>query len=355
MNIEEQENLFKILRCMARIRTVELYIAERYSEEIMRCPTHLCLGQEAPAAVLGALVNQSDIFFGSYRGHGQYLAKGGNLTALFAELLGRAGGCSGGMGGSPHIIDRAVGFYGTTAIVGGHIPIAAGVAMAKRMRHEAGVIVCFLGDAAMEEGVIYETVNLALLYKLPIIFVCENNRQCVTTPLALRTTHEELYKRFEPMGLPSLRVSGTDVSALFNAAQAMLEISRSGQGPAFIECLVERWAIHVGHTYEGPVDAWWQDPFAAEAERCPIARAARTLISEGSLRLDDLARLHTELRTEVKAAFSAAEKLLPPLPDILQNGVYASGLASILPTTIGAAVTGVTGAHDEPNKLVNPY
>jgi len=339
---------------MARIRTAELYIAERYPEQNMRCPVHLCLGQEATASALGALVNQGDIFFGSYRAHGQYLAKGGNLTALFAELLGRAGGCSGGMGGSPHIIDRACGFYGTTAIVGGHIPIAAGTALACKARAKGEIVVCFLGDAAMEEGVMYETVNLALLYKLPILFVCENNRQCVTTPIELRTTHEELYKRFEPMALPSARVDGTDVPALSRAARGMVESVRSGRGPAFLECLVERWAIHVGHTYEGPVDAWWQDPFASEAERCPIARLARTLISEGALRLPELAQIHSEFRREVEAVFVAAEKFPPPGPDILQNGVYASGLESQLPSAT-AAVTGVTGTHDEPTKLVNPY
>ena len=351
---EEQQNIFKILRCMARIRTAELYIAERYPEQNMRCPIHLCLGQEATAAALGALVNQSDIFFGSYRAHGQYLAKGGNLTALFAELLGRADGCSGGIGGSPHLMDRSCGFYGSTAIVGGHIPIAAGTALACKVRAKGEIAVCFLGDAAMEEGVMYDTVNCALLFKLPILFVCENNRQCVTTPIELRTTHKELYKRFEPMALPSARVDGTDMPALSRAAQEMLDVVRSGQGPAFLECLVDRWAIHVGHTYEGPVDAWWQDPCAPEAERCPIARAARMLISEGALRVPELARLHSELRHEVEAAFVAAEKLPPPGPDILQNGVYASGLVSSLPTAAGA-VTGVTGAHDEPTKLVNPY
>lgn len=354
MNLADRMLLLDIFKKMARIRVIELYIAERYPEEIMRTPTHLSLGQEAPAAVLGALVELKDIFFGSYRAHGQYLAKGGNLKALFAELLGRADGCSGGMGGSPHIIDRVCGFFGSTAIVGGHIPIAGGAAFAERAAGHGGVVVCFLGDAAMEEGVMYETVNFALLFKLPILFVCENNRQCVTTPMELRTTHEELYKRFEPMALPSMRVSGTNVPFLLHAAQAMLEIPRSGKGPAFLECEVERWAIHVGHTYEGPVEAWWQNPAVSEADHCPLARTARLLLEAGVVTLGELAELHAGFRGEAEETFISSQASPLPTSDVLQTGVYASGLTSILPAKKEIVSYSHSAAH-EPSKLVNPY
>lgn len=354
MSIENSAILLDILKKMARIRVVELYVAERYPEEIMRTPTHLSLGQEAPAAVLGALTKPNDIFFGSYRAHGQYLAKGGNLQALFAELLGRADGCSGGMGGSPHIIDRQAGFFGSTAIVGGHIPIAGGAAFAERGRGTNGVVVCFLGDAAMEEGVMYETVNFALLFKLPILFVCENNRQCVTTPMELRTTHEELYKRFEPMALPSRRVSGIDVPSLLQKAQAMLEIPRSGQGPAFLECELQRWAIHVGHTYEGPVEAWWQNPLASEADYCPLARTARLLLEAGAITLEEIAKLRARLRREVEETFSSSQVLPQPTSEVFGKFVYASGLASTLPYS-GTFRPHLHGSAYEPSKLVNPY
>lgn len=353
MSIENSALLLDILKKMARIRVVELYVAERYPEEIMRTPTHLSLGQEAPAAVLGALTKPNDIFFGSYRAHGQYLAKGGNLQALFAELLGRADGCSGGMGGSPHIIDRQAGFFGSTAIVGGHIPIAGGAAFAERGRGTNGVVVCFLGDAAMEEGVMYETVNYALLFKLPILFVCENNRQCVTTPMELRTTHEELYKRFEPMALPSLRVSGTDVPALLHAAEVMLEIPRNGKGPAFLECEVERWAIHVGHTYEGPVEAWWQNPAVPEADHCPLARTARLLLDAGVVTLGELAELHAGFRKEAEETFASSQASPLPAPEVLETGVYASGLLSPLPKNQISSSAGYT--YKEVSKLINPY
>lgn len=354
MNLEDSTLLLTILKQMARIRVVELYIAERYPEEIMRTPTHLSLGQEAPAAVLGALVRSKDIFFGSYRAHGQYLAKGGNLKSLFSELLGRADGASGGMGGSPHIIDRACGFFGTTAIVGGHIPIAGGAAFAERARKTGGIVICFLGDAAMEEGVMYETVNYALLFKLPLLFVCENNRQCVTTPLELRTTHQELYKRFESMALPSLRVSGIDVPALISAARRMLAISESGQGPAFLECEVSRWAIHVGHTYEGPVNAWWQNPLAPEADICPLARTARLLLEAGTITREDLAKLHVEFQRETEETFASSQLSPQPTSEVFETIVYASGLASTLPPS-GTLRPHLHDSTYEPSKLVNPY
>ncbi len=342
-----------VLRCMARIRVAELYIAKRYPEEIMRCPVHLSLGQEASAGILGALTTPKDVFLGSYRSHGQYLAKGGDLKALFAELLGREG-CSGGLGGSPHICDYNVGFYGTSAIVGGHIPIAAGVALAKKRQKKEGIVVCFLGDAAMEEGVMYETINLSLLYKLPILFVCENNRQCVTTPLEMRTTHEELYQRFLPMKLYSKRVDGNDVSLLATAAADVLDFVRNGKGPAFLECLVARWAIHVGHTYEGPVDAWWQDPWADEAFCCPIARLARNLMETKMLQIADLKQIKIELDKEIEETFSVAEKISLPSVRVLEQAVYASGITSLLPKA-ESALQAIEGAHKEATKLVNPY
>lgn len=357
MKHTREDVLVDILQRMVKVRMVELHIARHYPEQKMRCPTHLCLGQESTAAVFGALVTRDDVFFGNYRSHGHYLCKGGQLTALFAELLGFVDGCSGGMGGSMHLIDLECGFYGSSAIVAGTVPIAAGVALSLKLKKRPFVAVAFFGDAAVEEGVLYETVNFALLHKLPMVFVCENNQLAVCTPLELRTNATPLYKRFEAMTMPCWQVDGQDIRALVSAASQALDWSRHGRGPSFVECLVSRWAAHVGHGFQGPVDAWWQEPHAPSAASCPIAQGVRLLLRSGQLTLAQLQKLHDDTATEVETAFQKASEAGAPDPRMLPASVYASGLVSTLPTgDKGALRSEAMGdAYKEPTKLTNPF
>lgn len=351
--VEDPALLLEILKRMATIRTAEQYVAKRYPEGTMRCPTHLCVGQESTAAVFGTLARKDDAFLGNYRSHGHYLAKGGPLVPLLAEILGKRTGCSGGLGGSMHLHDRESGFYGSSAIVGATVPIAAGIALSMKRRGSDRVAVVFFGDAAMEEGVVYETASFAVLHSLPIVFVCENNGLAINTPLEVRSPAGELWKRFEPLGLRGERVLGADVPALVRAARGSLERARTGT-PTFVECTLSRYAAHVGHAIVGPVDAWWQDPASARGSGCPIARLVEDLVAAGTTTLEAVRALREEAQRAVEAAF--AEAATHPVPDALavQASVYAGAPLSTLPTVdrkLGVA----TGEHREPSRLVNPF
>lgn len=345
--------LWSLLRRMARSRLAELWVARKYPEQRMRCPAHLCLGQELTGAVFAALEVPGDVTFGNYRSHGHYLAKGGDLKGMFAELLGLAEGCSGGIGGSMHLIDVEKGFHGSSAIVGSALPIAAGAALKFRMARSRNVAVVFFGDAALEEGIAYETAHLALLYRLPVIFVCENNRLAVMTPLDLRTAAPRLEARFEGMGLPGTAVDGNDPLALVQAASTAYATAREGR-PAFVVCDLKRWAVHVGHAFEGPVDAWWTSPQDPAADGCPMARCARLLLSRGQATADDLRRLREEVQAEVEKAYEAALRSPAPAPGYLVEAVTAGGLESTLPAPTSAP-TLHERPHHEPSRLVNPF
>lgn len=347
--------LLNILKQMIRIRLVEQYIARRYPEQKMRCPTHLCLGQEAVPAVFGEFADKKDIFVGTYRSHGHYLAKGGNLLSLFAELLGAGKGCSNGYGGSMHIMDEAHNFYGTSAIVGSGIPIATGAAFAFKYRKEPQVVVCFFGDGAVEEGAIYESVNFALLHNLPIIFVCENNGLAVTTPIEQRNNQSQLYDRFKSMGLPGTRLEDNDIEKLAGVAQAAFSKARSGEGPVFIEIAVERWATHVGHDYEGPADYWYTDPHAKEGISCPLVRLARHLIENGKITIEELRKLREKELGGIEADFEKASSFPLASGDNFEEMVYASGMLSSIPEASVQKLGENTYKHKEQSKLINPF
>ena len=186
-----QENL---LFGMLRIRRVEEAIADRYVEQEMRCPTHLCIGQEAIAVGVCDVLERKDKVFSNHRAHGHYLAKGGDLSAMIAELYGRVTGCCGGRGGSMHLIDLDAGVMGTTPIVGGTIPVATGSAWASALQKRGEVTVVFFGEGCFEEGVMHESLNFAALHKLPIVFICENNEFSVYTPLSLRQPQRQQHQ-----------------------------------------------------------------------------------------------------------------------------------------------------------------
>jgi len=355
MNQVDDALLKDILFSAGRIRWSELLIAERYPERKMRCPTHLCLGQEITAAVFGRLARPDDRFLGTYRSHGHYLAKGGDQTRLFAELLGKKQGCSGGFGGSPHIIDRSVGFHGTSAIVGAMVPIACGVAFSRRCAKAGEVTVVFFGDGAIEEGIVTESANFAALHRLPIVFVCENNRLCVTTPPELRAPNEDLATRFESYGIRGARVSSHDPIALVTAASQAMDAAREGRGPQFVEVAVDRWAVHVGHEWSGPADSWWRDPSAPEADGCAIAALSRVLLERGAISREGLVARAEELRAETARSFAAAESHEDHVAgQSVEDLVYASGALSVLPDGKWTAKDG-TRVETRHDRLKNPY
>ena len=320
----------------------------------MGCPRLLCLGRGAAPAVYGHFADEADIFVGTCRSHGYYLAKGGDLTALFAELLGKPGGCSGGFGGSMHIIDLKKNFWGSSAIVAGGIPIAAGAAFSLKYKKKPGVVVAFFGDAAMEEGVVYETVNFALLHNLPIMFVCENNGLAITTPIELRQCRTTLYNRFQAMGLAGLRVEENDIAKLIDVARKSYDSTRSGLGPTFVECRVSRWCAHVVSQFDGPVDSWWKEPVRSAARSCPICVLMDELIEEGKIDFQLMRDLKDRISEEIDSAYRQAERASDRARPNLTEFVYASGLTSELP--LGKRpIKSISFEHTEQPKLVNAF
>ena len=313
-----QQTLVRIYRSMFRIRKVEERIAEIYPTDKIKSPVHLSLGQEAPSVGVCEVLRPTDVVFGTYRGHALYLAKGGDLKAMVAELYGKVTGCGRGKAGSMHLGDRAAGVMGTSAIVGTTIPHAVGYALAERHRGKDTVVVSFFGDGAMEEGVLHESINFASLMRLPVLFVCENNLYAINTPLSKRVPAPNYCERAEAYKVPAARIADNNVIATYLQAQEFVEAIRQGGGPFFVEIETYRWREHVG-----PGEDWhlgYRDQEEAERwiRKDEIARIAGML--EGSTRT----AVEREALAEIDEAFAFAEA--SPFPDNgeLYHNVYHS-------------------------------
>lgn len=229
-----------LLNKMLRIRMIEEEIARRYSEQKMRTPVHLSIGQEAAAVGVASVMGPNDLAVSTHRSHAHYLAMGGSLNALIAELYGKETGCSGGFGGSMHLVDRSCGFYGSTSIVSGTIPVGVGMAFAKKLKKEDGTVVIFHGDAAIEEGVWHESANFAALHNLNVLFVCENNGYSCYTPLKDRQPRSNFSQLASAHGL-RYYCEGSNVEDIRNSAAAAIK-----RGPAFLEIFCTRHYEHCG-------------------------------------------------------------------------------------------------------------
>jgi len=300
---------------MLLVRMVEQAIVANYHLREMRSPPHLYMGHEAVAVGVCATLRRSDVVFPYYRSHGWYLAKGGNLDAMMAELHGREAGCSRGWGGSMHLIDLAAGVMGTSAIVAGTISHAAGVALAFRMRRQDAVAAVSFGDGAIEEGVFHETLNFASLRKLPVIFVCENNTYATNTHISERQAQPDIYRHAERFGFPGALVDGNDVFAVQAAAQDAVARARAGEGPTLLELRTYRFFEHCGINED--YDLGYR---TIEEGRAWQARDPLKLLRS---RVDDAthARLETAIAARIEAAFAHARSA--PFPTAL----FAEGVA----------------------------
>jgi len=295
-----------LLRSMLLIRRVEERIAEGIVSGEILCPCHLYIGQEAVAVGVCAALWVDDFVFSTHRSHGHYLAKGGHVDALVSEAYCRESGCSGGWGGSMHIVDPAVGLPGSSAIVAGTIPLAVGAALAFATRKEDRVSVAFFGDGATNEGVLYESMNFAALRSLPVLFVCENNLYSTHLPIDKCLADTDIAKKATAFGVPAVKVDGNDVLAVAKAARAVIDCARTGGGPSFIECLTYRWRGHVGPNYDvekglrtrGELDAWMR--------RCPIKELEDRLLRQDSATADDIAAVRKDVEETVAHAIERA-------------------------------------------------
>ena len=315
----------QLYREMLRIRVVEETIARLYPAQEMRCPVHLCIGQEAIPAGVCAHLDTTDYVLSNHRSHGHYLAKGGDLTAFLAELYGRASGCAGGRGGSMHLIDLQAGFLGSVPIVAATIPIAVGAAWGSVLQEEKRVVVSFFGEGAVEEGTFHEAVRFAAVKKLPIVFVCENNLYSVYSPLDVRYADgNEACDLAKGHGIPAWQADGNDVLAVYASAQKAIDIARSGGGPSFIEFKTYRWLEHCGPYFDNDLGYRTEAEFQDWKARCPLTRMEQLLRETGLLNQQEIDKTKAGLQTEIERIAAEAKDAPPPDPGGLLGHTYAS-------------------------------
>jgi TPP-dependent pyruvate/acetoin dehydrogenase alpha subunit len=315
----------RLLRDMTRIRAVEEAIAARYAEQRMRCPTHLSIGQEAPAAAAGAVLRTTDLAVSSHRAHAHYLAKGGDLPAMIAEIYGKATGCAAGKGGSMHLIDEAAGFMGSTAIVGGTVPVGVGLALSRKLAGNDSIVCIFIGDAVLETGVFFEAANFALVHSLRVLFLCENNLYSVYSPLCVRQPiGRTLTSAAAGIGLEAAEGDGNDVRAAFSMLSAAVERLRCGARPQFVELSTYRWREHCGPFFDNDIGYRTVREYEEWRSRDPIACLRDSLLGENIIDAVWLEAIEGEIAKEIDAAFNFAEKSPFPHPDEAYQGIYAN-------------------------------
>ncbi|TAN51783.1 MAG: thiamine pyrophosphate-dependent dehydrogenase E1 component subunit alpha [Methylococcaceae bacterium] len=313
----------RLLFQMQRIRRVEEEIALRYPQNRMRCPTHLSTGQEAVPAAIAEVLRKDDFAVSTHRGHAHYLAKGGNLPALIAEIYGKASGCSRGKGGSMHLIDLSVGFMGTSAIVGNSIPIGVGLGLSAQLRGSDQISCVFLGDGAIEEGVFYESLNFAALRCLPVLFVCENNLYSVYSPLAVRQpSQRSIAGMAAAIGVAAATCDGNDALACYDQLREAVAHIRRGNGPRFLEFATYRWREHCGPAFDNDLGYRAEAEFLAWQAREPLARLESRLLAADGSAAPRIAQNLAAIEREVLAAFAYAEDAAFPAPEAAFQGVY---------------------------------
>ena len=306
---------------MFRIRSFETTAGELFAAGKLPGFIHLSLGQEAVATGVCSALDDQDTVSTTHRGHGHCLAKGGDLRQMMAELYAKEGGVTRGRAGSMHASDSSVGILGANAIVGGGIPMAVGSALAAQLDGNGRVSVAFFGDGAVGEGVFTESVNLATLWKLPMIFVCENNGYAELTPTTVHLANTRIIELARPYGIAVEAVDGNDVLAVLAAATRAVERGRRGEGPTLLEMDTTRWRGHFEgdpQRYRSPED------LRAMTDRDPLAAWRTALIGRG-VDVEILDAIEAEVAAEVKVAVEAVELMAPSRADELLRDVYPEG------------------------------
>jgi pyruvate dehydrogenase E1 component alpha subunit len=299
-----RERAHELLLAMLRIRRFEEKCVELYSAGRIRGFLHLYIGQEAVAVGVMRTIEPSDAIVATYREHGHALARGMTMDTLLAEMYGKREGCCRGRGGSMHIFDARTRFYGGNAIVGGGLPLALGLALASKLERKSDVTACFFGEGAVAEGEFHESLNLAALWRLPVLFICENNLYAMGTALARSESQIDLARKAESYDIPAAKVDGMDVVGVEAAARAAVDAIRAGGGPRFLELATYRFRAHSMFDAElyrdkAEVEHWKQ--------RGPIVTFAAGLRDAGLLDDADVARLEAAVESEIAAAVAFAE------------------------------------------------
>lgn len=316
----DTQHQMELLRQMILIRRFEEKCAELYSREKIRGFMHLYNGEEAVAVGVMQALRPEDAIVATYREHGHALARGISADSIMAEMFGKREGCSRGRGGSMHLFDKPLRFFGGNAVVGGGLPVAAGLALADKMRSQTRVTCCFFGDGAAAEGEFHECMNLSALWKLPVLWVCENNRYAMGTRLEFSHSVTDLAKKACAYGIASVPVDGMDVLAVEEAARSAAEAVRSGQGPQFLECRTYRFRAHSMYDPElyrdkAEVEEW--------KKRDPIPTLIRRMEQDGTN--IDTTQIEREVAERIERAIAFAEAGTWEPAEDLTRFVYSEG------------------------------
>ena len=309
-------NIPKLYRSIKRIRRAEEVIAKIYPTDKIKSPVHLGIGHEAVQVGVCENLEKEDVVFGYYRSHPLYLAKGGTMKAMFAELYGKITGCARGWGGSMHLVDLEHNIMSTTAIVASSVPNAVGYAYALKLQGSKNIVVSFCGDGATEEGVVAESWNFAALHKLPVLFVCENNELAIHTKRAQRQAVLDICARAEANGVPATLIEKYNLETIYDTAGDLIARIRSGGGPQFLEITTSRWLEHVGPNEDFKLGYRTPDevaPFREQDEVERIGRLVGTTVRE---------LIDNEIETEINEAIEFAEASVFPQKEELLKYVY---------------------------------
>ncbi|MBI2756463.1 MAG: thiamine pyrophosphate-dependent dehydrogenase E1 component subunit alpha [Chloroflexi bacterium] len=308
---------------MMRIRTVEETLADLYKEQEMRTPTHFSIGQEAVAVGVSGALRPTDVAYSGHRCHAHYLAKGGDLRGMVAELYGRETGCARGRGGSVHLNAPEVGFIAASAILGETMAAAAGSAWSFAMDRSPRIAVSYFGDGVVEEGIFHETLNFAVVKQVPLLLICENNLYSTHTPLEVRQpSGTTIWERVRSYQLPSVIVDGNDVFAVLAAAEEGAAWCREGKGPYFIECSTYRWREHVGPNWD--YDAGYRTKAEVDSwiAKDPVKRAQAAVVAAGYCGDEQIITWSAELQQEIAEAVAYAKASPFPSVETLLDGTY---------------------------------
>jgi pyruvate dehydrogenase E1 component alpha subunit len=321
----DRAHLLAQLKQMLRIRRFEEKGAELYAQEKIRGFLHLYIGEEAIAVGVMSTLSAKDHVVATYREHGHALARGLSMKCILAEMYGRTNGCSRGRGGSMHLFDKTHHFYGGNAIVGGGLPLAVGLAMANKSQKKQALTVCFFGEGAVAEGVFHEAMNLAVLWQLPVLFICENNRYAMGTALALSESETNIAKKAGSYGMRAMQVDGMNVVDVEAATSKAIEQIRQTNEPYFLECQSYRFRGHSsfdGQLYRDKAEVkLWQ-------EKGPVIRLIRWLKENNGLEDEELSFIEAEIKDEIQVAITFAEQGAWESISDLAKDVYSPQVSS---------------------------
>lgn len=304
-----------------KIRALEQEISKRYKKNKMRCPVHLSIGQESVSAAFSIVVRKNDYAVSTHRGHAHFLAKGGELKKLIAEIYGKKTGCSQGKGGSMHLIDLKSNFMGTSAIVANSIPTGVGLGYSAKFLKKNQISFVFLGDAATEEGVFYESINFSVIKKVPVIFICENNFYSVYSPLSVRQPERrKIHKMCNALGIKSLLCDGSNLLKTYKIIKQASDYVRKFKKPFFIEFETYRFLEHCGPDFDNHLKYRSQKEFDYWKSKDPIPKLRKELLKKNKRQL---MKIEKKINHEINNAFDFAEKSKFPNQKDAYKGVYA--------------------------------